>query len=233
LSARAFKESDMVSRILTSAAFAAAVLAPGAASAQSSATATTDLNVRAGPGPQYPIVGYIEADDAVTVTGCLDQSQWCTVDFAGGHGWAYSAYLVTDLSGAPVVVAERRAEIGVPVTTYEGTDAVAGGAAGMATGAIAGAIVAGPVGAAVGALAGGAVGMTAGEVIDPPAEVRTFVTANAVEPVYLEGEVVVGATVPEPVALQPIPDYQYRYVYLNGQPVLVDPGSRQIVYVVR
>ena len=224
----------MATRMLSPAVFAAAVLSAGAAFAQTSATATTDLNVRAGPGPQYPIVGYIQADDSVSITGCLAASQWCTVSFAGGQGWAYSSYLVADLSGAPVVVAERQAEIGVPAVTYEGTDAVAGGAAGMTTGAIAGAIVAGPVGAAVGALAGGAVGMTAGEVIDPPPpEVRTYVAAHATQPVYLEGEAVVGATIPEPVALQPIPDYQYGYVYLNGQPVLVDPGNRQIVYVVR
>jgi hypothetical protein len=45
--------------------------------------------------------------------------------------------------------------------------------------------------------------------------------------------VVIGAGVPDTVALQVIPDYQYQYVYINGQPVLVDPGSRQIVYVIR
>ena len=33
--------------------------------------------------------------------------------------------------------------------------------------------------------------------------------------------------------LQTIPDYDYRYVYVNGQPVLVDPNNRQVVYVVR
>jgi uncharacterized protein YraI len=223
----------MALKFVVPAVIAVAALASGAAIAQTSATATVDLNVRAGPGPQYPVTGLISANESVTITGCLDGSEWCTVSFAGGEGWAYSAYLVADLAGTPVVIAERSVDVGVPVVTYEGADAVAGGAAGMATGAIAGAIVGGPVGAAVGALAGGAVGMTAGEVIDPPAEVETFVTTHAIEPVYLQGEVVVGATIPEPVVLQPIPDYEYRYVYLNGQPVLVDPGTREIVYVVR
>ena len=63
--------------------------------------------------------------------------------------------------------------------------------------------------------------------------VRTYVTGNQVEPVYLEGEVVVGATIPEPVVLTPVPDYDYPYAYVNGQPVFIDPATRQIVYIVR
>jgi hypothetical protein len=35
------------------------------------------------------------------------------------------------------------------------------------------------------------------------------------------------------VQLRPVPDYNYRYVYVNRQPVLVDPASRRIVYVYR
>jgi uncharacterized protein YraI len=221
-------------KLIAPAVFAAAALASSLAAAQTPVTATVDLNVRSGPGPQYPIVGFIGANDSATITGCLEGSSWCTVAFAGGQGWAYSNYLVADLGGAPVVVAERRVDVGVPVVTYEApNDVAAGGAAGIATGAIAGAIVGGPVGAAVGAAAGAAAGATAGAIINPPPEVRTYVTAHSVEPVYLDGEVVVGATLPQAVALQTIPNYQYSYVYLNGQPVLVDPGTRQIVYVVR
>ena len=73
--------------------------------------------------------------------------------------------------------------------------------------------------------------VTAG--IDPPERVRTYVTSNRVEPVYLDGDVVVGADLPETVVLRDIPDYEYRYVYVNGQPVLVEPSSRRIVYVMR
>ena len=42
-----------------------------------------------------------------------------------------------------------------------------------------------------------------------------------------------GASLPETVELREIPDYEYRYVYVNGQPVLVEPSSRRIVYVMR
>ena len=80
-----------------------------------------------------------------------------------------------------------------------------------------------------GAVAGGA----AGTVIDPPKNERPYGTSNTVDQVYLDGEVVVGAGLPDTVELREIPDYEYRYVYVNGQPVLVDSNTRQIVYVVR
>ena len=105
--------------------------------------------------------------------------------------------------------------------------------AGAATGAVAGAIVGGPVGAAIGGIAGAATGSIAGNVVAPPDNVRTYVREHRVDPVYLDGEVVVGATLPENVEVRRIPDYKYEYVYVNQVPVLVEPGSRRIVYVLR
>ena len=232
-------------RLLTAAAILAATSLSGAAFAQTAATATTDLNIRSGPGPQYPVTGLIGANQQTTINGCLEGSQWCQVTHEGVSGWAYSDYLTAEVSGAPVVMTQGYAQAGVPVVTYDAAaDAAAmdaGGAAGVTTGAVGGAIVGalvgGPVGAAIGgvagAAAGGATGATVGAAIDPDPEVRTYVTSNPVEPVYLEGEVVVGAGVPEPVVLTPVPDYEYSYAYVNGQPVLIDPATRQIVYVVR
>src|SRR5690606_34748773 len=94
------------------------------------------------------------------------------------------------------------------------------------------------VGRADGSVASGTlIGRTSDVVVEPipapPPEVRTYITSNQVDPVYLEGEVVVGASVPETVVMREIPDYQYRYSYVNGQPVLIEPQSRRIVYVVR
>jgi uncharacterized protein YraI len=198
-----------------------------AALAATSTIAVTDLNVRSGPGPEYPVVGLVGAGQQAIVTGCIQGSKWCSVD---NGGWVYSDYLTADVSGSAVILTERPAAVEVPTVTYEPPKggAVAGG---VATGAVAGALIGGPVGAAVGAVAGGAVGATV--IQPPPEEVRTYVTTNTVDPVYLDGEVVVGAGLPETVALAEIPNYEYRYVYLNGQPVLVEPQSRKIVYVLR
>lgn len=221
----------MRQNLMLSTAAAVLLSLSGAAFAQTSVTATTDLNVRAGPGPNYPIVGMLGAGQAASLDGCLQGSKWCKV----ADGWVFSDYLTGDFGGTQVVLTERPADSGVaiveaPADTGGGD---AGAVAGGVTGAVTGAIIGGPVGAAVGGAAGVIAGGATGTVIDPPAEVRTYVSSNQVDPVYLEGEVVVGATLPETVALREIPDYEYRYVYVNGQPVLVEPSSRQIVYVMR
>jgi hypothetical protein len=72
-----------------------------------------------------------------------------------------------------------------------------------------------------------------GATVAPPPAVGSYVTTNPGEPVSLQGEVVVGAGLPQSVALNPVPDYRYQYVYVNDMPVLVDPATRRIVYVFR
>lgn len=204
----------------------------GVAAAQTAITATTDLNVRGGPGPQYPVVGLLEAGSSADLNGCLDNSKWCRIATSAGEGWVYSDYVSSDMGGTASIVTERRAD--VPVVTYEQPASGGGAVAGGATGAIAGAIIGGPIGAVVGGVAGATVGGTAEGIASPPSEeVVTYVQSNQLEPVYLDGEVVVGASLPETVVLTEVPDYEYRYVYVNGQPVLVEPETRRIVYVVR
>lgn len=217
------------------AATAAALLATAGTALAANVTATTDLNLRAGPGPHHPVVDVLGAGQPATLNGCLENSKWCVVVHNGQQGWAYSDYLAGEFGGAQVIVTERPADSGVEfVPAPDGGGGAEGAVAGITTGAIAGAIVGGPVGAAVGGAAGGVAGGAVGQAIDPPNErVRTYVTGNAMEPVYLDGEVVVGAGLPEAVEVREIPDYEYRYVYVNGQAVLVEPETRKIVYIVR
>jgi len=200
-------------KILASGA-AALLMMTGATFAQTAVTATADLNIRSGPGPQYPVVGVIGVDGQADLLGCLENSKWCQVSASGVEGWAYSDYLMAEYSGREIVVTERAPEANIPTVTYEqrGGTTEAGGAAGIA---------------------GGAVGGAAGSVVEPTPEVRTYVTSNQVEPVYLDGEVVVGAGLPENVEIYEVPNYEYRYAYVNNQPVLVNPSDRRIVYVVR
>jgi hypothetical protein len=67
-------------------------------------------------------------------------------------------------------------------------------------------LIGGPIdaaaGAAIGGAAGGVSGAATGAVVDainPPDQVTTYVRSNSVDPVYLEGEVGVGAGLPETV----------------------------------
>ena len=194
-----------------------AVLAAGAmlaaipaAHAEMSATTLTDLNVRAGPGPQYPAVGVATRGSAAVLDGCMEGSNWCRIDVNGLRGWAYARYLATDMGGTTAVIQERRTELSVPTVAYEGETVVAPSEP---------LELVGPVEQV--------------EAVTPPPTVRTYITENPVDTVYVDGEAVVGATLPNTVAVQPIPDYEYQYVTINGQPVLVDPGTRRVVYVYR
>jgi SH3-like domain-containing protein len=222
----------MQRKLLVTAAAGALFALTGAAYAQSAVVVTTDLNVRAGPGSQHQVIGVIGAGRSVDLDGCLEASKWCVIAFDGGQGWVYSDYLTGDFGGTQVVVTERPASSRVRVIEREDIDGGATGAiTGGVTGAVAGAVVGGPVGAAVGGGAGFVAGGAAGQAIDPPRRVRTYVRSNAVDPVFLDGEVVVGASLPRTVRLREIPDYDYDYVYVNDRPVLVEPSSRRIVYV--
>ena len=210
---------------------ASATLA-GAAAAQTMATAGTDLNLRSGPNSTAEVVGVIANGDEVSVTGCIEQANWCQVTYKDQTGWAYGDYLTTKVGDKIEPLYPNRQAIGVTVVeapavsdARQAADTTVGGAAGAAIGAL----IAGPVGAVVGAAMGG----TAANV-EPAPEVRTYITANPQTPVVLDGEVVVGAGIPETVTLYDIPEQpDYKYVVVNGQPVLVNPADRRIVYIYR
>jgi hypothetical protein len=153
----------------------------------------------------------LAAGQSATLNGCIENSKCCTIAEAGGQGWVYSDYVTADFGGNQVVLTRRPADARVTVVS---PPASSSDYPDNYTGAI---ISADPM-----------------DPIDrPPAEVRTDIGANRLDPVYLEGEVVTGAALPDTVELRKIPDYKYRYVYVNGQPALVDPATRRIMYVMR
>ncbi|WP_284165338.1 SH3 domain-containing protein [Frigidibacter sp. SD6-1] len=203
------------------------LMGSGAAMALES-SATTDLNLRQGPGPQYAIVGVIPAGATVEVEGCVDAASWCQVSYDGNVGWSFGDYLTTTVGEEPMILTLDRTKTQVKTVVYqENKDAAA--AAGGTMGAIAGALIAGPAGAAVGAVAGA----TAGGTSAPDATVTTYVTEHPVDYVYLDGEVVVGAGVPDTVTIHPVPESDYSYAYINGVPVVINNADHSIVYIVR
>ena len=113
--------------------------------------------------------------------------------------------------------------------------AQSGAATGAAAGAVGGAVVGGPVGAAV----GGVTGAIAGGIADQQQpEFRTYVTTQKVPSYTYKEEVRVGAVLPESgVTYHEVPaQYKvkgYKYTVVNNTPVLVEPGSRKIVQVIR
>ncbi|EBA08911.1 DUF1236 domain-containing protein [Sagittula stellata] len=195
------------------------------------AATTTELNLREGPGPQYGVVSVMPQDAMVSVDGCT-ASDWCKVSFDGAEGWAYSPYLLNTTMPEPTVIYQNTDAMDVKIIEQEkdGTEtavnATAGAGFGAATAAL---LVGGPAAVAAGVVLGAAGGAAA-----TPAETTvTYVSQNPVEPVYLNGEVVVGAGIPDGVTLYDVPEADYTYAYVNDAPVIVNPENRRIVYIVR
>lgn len=67
---------------------------------------------------------------------------------------------------------------------------------------------------------------------DIPVTVREYVIAHPADPVVIEDELVEGYVLPERVVVNPVPDDPaYGYVYVDGQPVIVELDSRKVVYL--
>jgi uncharacterized protein YraI len=94
---------------------AALLLASAGAAAAFPATATTDLNVRSGPGTGYSVVDQLQAGETVEVTG--QQGSWYQVD---GQGWASGNYLDAQ-GGRSAVIIDRGYDYG-PTAFYYGED---------------------------------------------------------------------------------------------------------------
>lgn len=71
-----------------SAALAVVAMSGGVAAAQS---ATTQLNMRSGPGPNYRVINVIPSGASVSVMRCV--GGWCRVSFAGRTGFTNAGYL--------------------------------------------------------------------------------------------------------------------------------------------
>lgn len=202
----------------------AGMLLATSAFAETAATAWTDLNLRAGPNVTYPIIAVIGANQEVSVDGCLEVSNWCRVAYGEFNGWASGEYLTATVQ-APIAANRERLMVGTVTYEKDPDTALKSGAAGAA----AGAVIAGPVGAVIGAV----VGLSVGSAATPEDRVTTYVRENPVDPIYLDGEVVIGAGIPQTVTLSEVPESQFYYAYINGVPVLVEREQRRVVYIVR
>lgn len=198
-----------VLKALLAGAAVAAVALP--AQAQMSTVTASDIVVRSGPGDDYPEVGLATRGSAAVMDGCIAGSSWCRIDVNGMRGWVFAEYLTIERDGAPVVVEEYRTQYDVPVVTYETT--VAAPTASPAPGDM----LLGPVEDVI--------------VVEPPEIVNTYIEQNRTGAVYVQNDVVVGASLPPGIVIQEVPDYDYDYVVVNDRAVLVDPQTRRIVHI--
>ena len=169
---------------------------------------TAHLNLRTGPGTQYPVVGVMEYNTPADITGCLADYSWCSISVAGLNGWASAEYLVINQAGEVEQITGP--DSGIPVVEADVEAVVAPASVGVLVGA------------------DGHV-----EAIVPEPAVVSYIAATPVNPYAVQGEIVVGAVLPAEVVLAEVPSSPYGYAIINGLKVLVEPSSRAIVYIYR
>lgn len=104
-------------RTLATLAFAALPALPAAAASYEAYT-NRDVHLRAGPGPDYPVVGRLRIDTPVDVEGCLSDYSWCDVAIGYERGWVYATALDGVYTAARAPIGNVALAIGIPVITF-------------------------------------------------------------------------------------------------------------------
>ena len=204
------RSTILIAALMATAALSQPVLAQTTTTTvttQAIGVATTPLNIRSGPGPEYPVTGAIPTNGQAAILGCIEGSLWCQISYNGASGWAYSQYM----TGASIRTLPPVAYAAPPATTGTTT---------IVRPTYSGEFIA-------------PVANTQPMSIAPPPTVQTYIVQNPRPQVYLNGEVVEGAGLPPDVALAPVPNSEYQYAYVNGVPVLVEPSTRRVRYIYR
>jgi len=137
---------------------------------------------------------------------------------------AASAASLMTLAAAPTFAQTVQTQ-----TTVETTKPSTGAGVGIVGGAATGAALGGPVGAVI----GGVVGGIAGAAVDPPAEVRTYITTQKVAAATYDGQIVIGQPLAGEVRVYTVPKYErYRWTFVNGRRVLIDEHTRNVVAII-
>ena len=100
------------------AAIFAMTMVPTMASAATPARVVTDLNVRAGPGTQYPAVTVFPRNSRVNVIGCTRGTTWCDVSGRGVRGWVSARYLNMAPRGDRLI-GRVPASVAPPIITFQ------------------------------------------------------------------------------------------------------------------
>lgn len=79
---------------------------------------TGNVNLRAGPDAEYPLITTLAVGTPVSVQGCTTDWAWCDVIAYGSRGWIAGNFIQYDYQGQPVLLPAYGARIGVPIITF-------------------------------------------------------------------------------------------------------------------
>ena len=85
-------------------------------SAAYSGYSSVAVNLRAGPGREYPVVARITGGAEVNIMGCVGGWTWCDVAWGGTRGWVSGRYLRDeDETG----IVDYGPQVGIPIVTFQ------------------------------------------------------------------------------------------------------------------
>jgi len=77
-----------------------------------------DVNVRAGPARDYPVVTRLPRGVALSVQGCLSGYHWCDIAVGRNRGWVYGGNIVYPYQGDNVPLLTYGSMIGVGIVAF-------------------------------------------------------------------------------------------------------------------
>jgi len=98
---------------------AVGVLATPAVAQEPNGYPITDVNLRAGPGTQYPILVTVQSDAPITILGCLEDYTWCDTIFEQHRGWMRSIYLAGYYDGQYYLLSDYAPDLGYQTVTFD------------------------------------------------------------------------------------------------------------------
>ena len=105
-------------RFFLTAALAMLAALPATSYAQQLAYVSKEVNLRAGPSSDYPVVAILGAGVSITVEGCMSDYQWCDVSVGPHRGWVYAGNIIYPYQGSNVPVLTYGAAIGIGVIAF-------------------------------------------------------------------------------------------------------------------
>lgn len=109
-----------MTRKLLLAALLSVASAPAIAAAAMPAVTTANVNLRAGPGTNYPVVVTMPAGARVVSYGCVSGYTWCDISWGSERGWVAASYMQVVVAGKTVVLAPAVApRVGLAVVAFD------------------------------------------------------------------------------------------------------------------
>ena len=79
----------------------------------------TNVNLRAGPGTDYPVLVTVPARSPIAILGCLPDYGWCDSVFQGNRGWMRSIYLSGWYQGNYYALRDYAPRMGYRTVTFD------------------------------------------------------------------------------------------------------------------